>query len=126
MPTAKAVNFCNSSNENQSFAFRVTRKYEHKMLHFALNTVSTFKMEAPDEPVQLGDDDDDEDENLQSYDDAYARQYDNDHTWEHLQEDAEGNLQLVMRVASSCLLLSVTCSIFLVFHQMFAAEVMIL
>lgn len=34
----------------------------------------------------------------QQYDDAYARQYENEHTWEQLQEDEHGNLQLVGEV----------------------------
>lgn len=48
-----------------------------------------------DEPEQI---DDDDGLQLQAYDDAFARQYDNDHTWESLQEDEHGNL----RVVSSC------------------------
>ena len=47
---------------------------------------------ALDEPEQI---DDNDEEHLQHYDDAYARQYDNDHTWEQLQEDEHGNLRVV-------------------------------
>mmetsp|Transcript_15614 Transcript_15614/g.46061 ORF Transcript_15614/g.46061 Transcript_15614/m.46061 type:complete len:458 (-) Transcript_15614:390-1763(-) len=39
-------------------------------------------------------DDDEEDHKLQQYDDAYVRQYENEHTWEQLREDEHGNLQL--------------------------------
>ena len=47
----------------------------------------------PDEPEQV--DDQDEDRRLQHYDEAYARQYENDHTWDQLQEDEHGNLRVV-------------------------------
>ena len=47
---------------------------------------------ALDEPEQI---DDNDEEHLQHYDEAYARQYDNDHTWEQLQEDEHGNLRVV-------------------------------
>ena len=45
-----------------------------------------------DEPDQI---DDDEGERLQLYDEAFARAYENDHTWESLQEDEHGNLRVV-------------------------------
>ena len=47
----------------------------------------------PDEPEQA--EEPDEDRQQQHYNEMYARQYENDHTWEQLQEDEYGNLRMV-------------------------------
>mmetsp|Transcript_13699 Transcript_13699/g.29407 ORF Transcript_13699/g.29407 Transcript_13699/m.29407 type:complete len:458 (-) Transcript_13699:231-1604(-) len=45
----------------------------------------------PDEPINEADQDDNEEE-LQRQEEAYQRQYENEHTWEQLQEDEHGML----------------------------------
>ena len=53
----------------------------------------------PDEPEQA--EEPDEDRQQQHYNEMYARQYENDHTWEQLQEDEYGNLRMVGTVCFS-------------------------
>jgi len=46
-----------------------------------------------DEPEQI--EEPDEDRQQQHYNEMYARRYENEHTWEELQEDEFGNLRMV-------------------------------